>query len=169
MARRITRLLVIRAALREDGLGWRIPLIWRAARLVLPVRLTGIGGPSHRLDLSLIDHQPDLDLAGVSAGDLAPLKNANAYLVKHPAFLQLWVRSGRSYHHVAAFAWADLHDVNFIEHDPDKLGTNDGSFRGSVGTLQISISPRLRLYLLVRIKPDPAILGPGSSHPDGFS
>jgi hypothetical protein len=59
MAMLIKRLLVIRAALNEEGLGWPIPLVWRAARLVLPVRLTGIGGPAHRLNLSIIGHQPN--------------------------------------------------------------------------------------------------------------
>ncbi|WP_433323195.1 hypothetical protein [Spirillospora sp. CA-294931] len=168
MARRwIPRLLVIHAVLRKDGLGWRILLVRRATRFALPVRLTGVGGAAHRLDLSLIERQPSLDLGGVSAGDLAPLKNTKAHLVLHPAFLQLWVRSRLSYHHVAAFAWEDLHDVRFIEHDPERLGLKGGPFRGSVGTLQVFISPQLRLYLLLRIKPDPAILGPGSIR--GFS
>ncbi|MQA94859.1 MAG: hypothetical protein GEV11_09485, partial [Streptosporangiales bacterium] len=37
----LPRALVVHAALRKDGLGWRVPLVHRTARLAMPVRLTG--------------------------------------------------------------------------------------------------------------------------------
>lgn len=164
VARRwVARLLVMHATLKRDGLGRRLMLVVRTVVCAYPVRLTGVGGPTHRLDLSVIDERPGLDLGGVRAGDLAPLKDTDAFLVAHPVFLQLWVRSGLSYRLVAEYAREDLHEITFIEHDPDGLGISEAPFRGSVGTVEVFVTPELRLYLLVRIKPDPPALGPSAA------
>ncbi|MFI0348914.1 hypothetical protein [Actinomadura sp. 9N407] len=169
LARRWTpRLLVGRASLKNDGLGSRVRLIPTAARLVLPVHLAGVGGAGQRFDLSLIDVRPDTDLCGIRAGELSELRDRNLFMVLHPVYLELWLRSGRSYRRAAALPWTELHRVRFIAHDPDGIGVVDDRYRGSVGTLQASVSEGLHLYLLVRVKPAPALLGPGSTSPNGF-
>ncbi|MCF2435066.1 hypothetical protein LV779_12470 [Streptomyces thinghirensis] len=64
------------------------------ARRVYPVRLVGIGGPAHRLDLTLIDDNPQLDVCGVPARQLTPLVGRETYLVYHPVWAEIWLRTG---------------------------------------------------------------------------
>jgi hypothetical protein len=166
IARSATRWRISHAALTRDGRGRNLRLIRAMARdSVYPVRLTGVGGAAQRFDMSLIDEQPDLDLGGVPARTLSELKNRNSFAVIHPAHLQLWIRSGfRSFRCVVELPWDKVKKTTFIPHDPDGIGVIDNVYRGSVGTLRVSTAERLHIYLLIRIKPEPALMGPWVTH-----
>lgn len=165
------RMNVSRAALAADRLDGDSRLVKAVARQVVPVRLIGVGGARHRQDLTLISEQPDLDIGGVRARDLAPLVGVTAYLLYHPVYAQIWLRTGwRSVRRVVALARTELYrDYEFLMHDPDGIGVADGRHRDSAGTVHIRVSPRLGLYLKALVRPDPPRLGPGSTNPHGFA
>ncbi|WP_433206710.1 hypothetical protein ACQP1G_20555 [Nocardia sp. CA-107356] len=118
------------------------------------MRLTGLGRLAQRLDLSLIDEQPDQELFGVRIAELASLKGTDAYLVLHPVFLQLWIRSGPlSWRQDVRFEREKLLNTTFFEHDPDGIGASDNLYRSSVGTLSVSLTDHHNLYILLRINP----------------
>ena len=156
---------VSRATLRRDGLDGNARLVRSVARRVYPVRLVGIGGPAHRLDLTLIDENPQLDVCGVPARQLTPLVGRETYLVYHPVWAEIWLRTGMwSVRRVVALPREELlKEFDFIMHDPDGLGAEHKRYSKSVGTIQITVTARLHLYLEVLVKPLPARPGPGSS------
>ncbi|CAL9471088.1 hypothetical protein [Streptomyces sp. enrichment culture] len=159
------RAQVCRATLRDVGLDERAALVRGLARHVHPVRLVGIGGPAHRLDLSLIEEKPHLDVCGVPAAELAPLVGGRAYLVDHPVLAAIWLRTGmRSVRRVVALPRQELlRDFDLILHDPDGVGAEEERFRGSMGTVEISVTEQLHLYLELLVKPAVPLPGPSSS------
>jgi hypothetical protein len=156
-------MLVARASLRNDGLRRHGRLVSKVARFVYPVRLVGVGGAAQRFDLSLIEQEPEWVVGDVRLRELGALRGTRSYLLVHPAYLEFWRRSGLAFRRVAALPREDLHDVRFIEHDPDGIGATDDHHRGAVGTLEVYVTGRRRLYFLVLVKPDPRTPGPASN------
>jgi hypothetical protein len=121
---------------------------------VTPARLAGVGSPSDRFDVSLIDREPESRIGGVRVSALAPIKGRNLYLVETPKKLECWVHDPLlSFRCALKFNLYNVENISFIEHDPDRLNLRDDHARRYVGTLDIACPGRRHLYFYVRVKP----------------